>query len=73
MSFISSLFWLLHLQLGFGLGLLEDGLHLSGLHHVALDLQLSSHEEALGVGLAGDETAEVGVREAESDYAHSGQ
>ena len=32
------------LQLGLGLSLLEDGLHLGCLHHVALDLELARHE-----------------------------
>ena len=56
-----------HLELGLGLGLLEDGVELGGLHHVALDLKLARHEQPLGVGLAGNEGAKVGVREGESD------
>lgn len=55
------------LELGLGLGLLEDGVELGGLHDVALDLELARHEEALGVGLAGDEVAKVGLREGEGD------
>lgn len=56
------------LQLGLALGLLEDGLHLGGLHNVALDLKLATHEQALGVGLAADQGAEVLVGEIERDY-----
>ncbi len=56
-----------HLQLRLGLGLLEDRVKLGGLHHVALDLELSGHEESLGVALARDEVAEVLVGEGESD------
>lgn len=56
------------LQLGLGLGLLEDGLHLGSLHDVALDLELAGHEEALGLGLAGDELAKVLVGERQSDW-----
>lgn len=55
------------LELGLGLGLLQDGLHLGGLHDVALDLELAGHEQALGVGLADDEVGEVGVGEREGD------
>jgi hypothetical protein len=55
-------------QLGLGLGLLQDGLHLGGLHDVALDLELAGHEQALGVGLAADETGEVGIGQGEGDY-----
>lgn len=55
------------LQLGLGLGLLEDGLHLGSLHDVALDLELAAHEETLGVGLAGDEGTEVLIRKVEGD------
>lgn len=32
------------LELGLGLGLLEDGVELGGLHDVALDLELARHE-----------------------------
>lgn len=56
-----------HLELGLGLGLLEDGLELGSLHDVALDLQLAAHEELLGVGLAGNELGEVVVAQDESD------
>ena len=34
----------LRLELGLGLGLLEDGVELGGLHDVALDLELARHE-----------------------------
>lgn len=62
------------LQLGLGLGLLEDGLHLQGLHGVSSDLELAAHEESLGVGVAGDEGAEVLVGEDEGDcHSHTGQ
>lgn len=57
-----------NLQLGTTLGLLQDGLHLSRLHDVALNLQLATHEETLGVGLSGDQLSEVLVRQVESDY-----
>jgi hypothetical protein len=57
-----------NLELGLGLGLLENGLHLRRLHDVALDLELTAHEEPLGVGLAGDELAEVVVGKDEGDY-----
>lgn len=53
------------LKLGLVLGLLEDRVKLGGLHHVALDLQLSGHEHALSVGLAGDEVTEVGIGQGE--------
>ena len=56
-----------NLQLRLSLGLLEDRVKLGGLHHVALDLELSGHEESLGVALARDEVAEVLVGEGESD------
>lgn len=56
------------LQLGLGLGLLEDGLHLGSLHDVALDLELAGHEEALGLSLAGDELAKVFVGERQGDW-----
>jgi hypothetical protein len=56
-----------HSQLGLALGLLHDGLHLGRLHDVALELELSGHEELLGVGLAGDELGKVGVGEGEGD------
>jgi len=55
------------LELGLGLGLLEDGVQLGGLHDIALDLELAGHEETLGVGLAGDESAEVRVGEVQGD------
>src|SRR6187551_461054 len=57
-----------HLQLGLGLRLLEDGLHLGGLHNVALDLELTRHEETLRVGLARDEALEVGIREGQGHF-----
>ena len=69
--FALSLLDSLDLELGLGLRLLEDGVELGGLHDVALDLELARHEEALGVGLAGDEVAEVGVREGEGDWRRS--
>lgn len=56
-----------HLELGLGLGLLEDGVELGSLHDIALDLELAGHEEALSVGLAGDELGKVGVGEGEGD------
>lgn len=52
--------WSDSLQLGLGLSLLEDRLHLGGLHNITLDLELAAHEEALSVGLARDELAKVG-------------
>lgn len=55
------------LQLGLGLRLLENGLHLHRLHHVASDLQLAAHEESLGIRLAGNQGAKVFVREDEGD------
>lgn len=55
------------LQLGSGLGLLHDGVQLGGLHDVALDLELARHEQALGVGLASDELAEVLLGKDEGD------
>lgn len=61
------------LQLGLALGLLEDGLHLGGLHDIALDLELARHEEALSVGLAGDEAGEVGVGQREGDCGRGRQ
>ena len=57
-----------NLELGLGLGLLENGLHPRRLHDVALDLELTAHEEPLGVGLAGDELAKVVVGKDEGDY-----
>lgn len=65
---ISQIEGYLSLQLGLALGLLEDGLHLGGLHDVALDLELATHEQTLSVGLAGDEGLEVLVGEGEGDY-----
>lgn len=59
------------LQLGLGLSLLEDGLHLVGLHDIALDLELAGHEEALSVGLAGGELTKVLVGEGEGDCSWS--
>lgn len=56
-----------NLQLSLGLSLLEDRLHLGGLHDVALDLELARHEEALGVGLAGAQVGKVLVGQDESD------
>ena len=56
-----------HLQLGLGLGLLEDGLHLGGLHNVALDLELTGHEETLGIGLARNEAHEIGIGEGQGN------
>jgi len=56
-----------NLQLGTTLSLLQDRLHLGRLHDVALNLQLATHEETLGVGLSGDELGEVLVRQVESD------
>lgn len=56
------------LQLGLRLGLLQDRLHLGRLHDVPPDLQLASHEESLGVGLARDEVGEVFIGEEEGDY-----
>ena len=56
------------LQLGLGLGLLHDRLHLGRLHNVTLDLELSTHEQTLGVSLSGDEFREVIVGEGESNY-----
>lgn len=56
-----------HLKLGLRLGLLEDGLHLGGLHDITLDLQLAAHEQLLRIGLAGDELGEVLVGEVEGD------
>lgn len=56
-----------HLQLGLGLSLLQDRLHLVGLHDIALDLELAGHEEALSVGLAGGELTKVLVGEGEGD------
>lgn len=50
-------------QLGLGLSLLQDRVQLGRLHDVARNLQLARHEETLGVGLAGDELAEVLIRE----------
>ena len=52
-----------HLQLGLGLGLLQDGVQLGGLHDISLNLKLAAHEQALGVGLAGDELTKVVIRE----------
>lgn len=51
-----------------GLSLLQDGVQLGRLHNIALDLELSAHEESLGVGIAGNELAEVVVGEGEGDY-----
>ncbi|BAE57629.1 unnamed protein product [Aspergillus oryzae RIB40] len=53
-------------NLGLALGLLQDGLHLGRLHNVTLDLELASHEESLGVGLAADQGSEVRVGEGQS-------
>lgn len=57
------------LQLGLRVGASrgEDWLELGGLHDVALDLQLAAHKESLCVGLAGNELAEVLLREGEGD------
>lgn len=49
----------MRLELGLVLSLLQDRLHLHGLHHVAADLELAAHEEALGVLLAGNQGTEV--------------
>lgn len=58
-------------QLGLGLRLLQDRLHLGRLHDVAADLELAGHEQALGVGLAGDQGAEVLVGEQEGNCAEN--
>lgn len=58
----------MRLELGLVLSLLQDGLHLHSLHHVAADLELASHEEALGVLLAGDEGTEVRLGKLEGDF-----
>lgn len=55
-------------QLGLSLGLLENRLHLRSLHNVALDLELATHEQTLGVGLAGDEGRKIGIGEGKGDY-----
>jgi hypothetical protein len=55
-------------QLGLALGLLKNGLHLGCLHNVALDLELTAHEQALGVGLAGDKLSEIGIGERQGNY-----
>jgi hypothetical protein len=59
-------------ELGLGLRLLQDGLHLGRLHDFALDLQLPTHEEPLGVRLAGHQLAEVGVGQREGDCVEDG-
>lgn len=56
-----------HLQLRLGLGLLKNRLHLGSLHHIALDLELAGHEQALSVGLTSNETREVGIGKRQSD------
>lgn len=58
---------MVHLQVGLALCLLEDRFDLGSLHHVALDLELTTHEETLSIGVSGDELAEVIVREDEGD------
>jgi hypothetical protein len=55
------------LQLGLGLGLLENRLELGSLHDIALDLHTAAHEHLLSVCLAGNELAEVSVGEDEGD------
>ena len=56
-----------YLQLGLALGLLQNGLHLGGLHNVTLDLELAAHEQALSIGLAIHQGLEVRVRQSKSD------
>lgn len=56
------------LQLGLGLRLLQHRVQLGRLHDIALDLQLARHEQALRVGLAGDELGEVIIGEGQGDY-----
>lgn len=55
-------------QLGLSLSLLEHRLHLRSLHNVAFDLQLATHEQTLGVGLARDEGRKIGIGEGKGDY-----
>lgn len=56
-------------QLRLDLRLLENGLHLGGLHDIALDLQLPGHEESLCVGLAANKGCEVVVGENQRNWA----
>lgn len=57
----------MYLQLRSRLCLLKNRLHLGGLHNIALDLQLSAHEQFLCIRLAADQRAKVLVAEGEGD------
>lgn len=61
------------LQLGPHPRLLQDGLHLGRLHHVALDLEGATHEQLLGVRLAAHQIAKVLVAQDESDVGLLGR
>lgn len=56
-----------NLQLRLCLSLLEDRVELSSLHDIALDLELSAHEQSLRISLASDKAGEVFVGKSESD------
>lgn len=58
---------MVHLQVGLALCLLEDRFDLGSLHHVALDLELATHEETLGLCGSSDQLAEVIVGEDKSN------
>lgn len=57
----------MYLQLRSRLCLLENRLHLSGLHNIALDLQLSAHKQFLGIRLSADQRAKVLVAKDKGD------
>jgi hypothetical protein len=60
----------LQLQLGLVLSLLKHRIKLGRLHNVALDLELTAHEETLSVSLASDELAKVLLGENECNWRH---
>lgn len=59
----------IHLQLGLCLRLLQDRLHLGCLHHVALNLQLTAHEQSLRVRFAADQLSKVVIRKGQRNCA----
>lgn len=58
-----------HLQLRLRLSLLQNWLHLRCLHHITPDLQLTCHEQSLGICLAANQGAEILVRQQQRDYS----
>lgn len=56
-----------NLELGLILHLLEDGLHLSRLHNIALDLQLPTHKQLLRIRFSLDQLSKIGIAQRHCD------